>query len=161
MVGWTCKEKIKSGSPSTFVSWDHDTAIGNKPKKVNVQVGWTYEARGRWKFWKKDPVTNADIFAFMPVTMSEPEIFSDPEQPFTSQTSQGMVANEENFTLVKEGCLLKFGGDSGNNGKAQSGLYDFYTRGPYNPESPTRGCTRQTWKALSNGAGGVRWEQVS
>ena len=162
MVGWTCRVTDNTSGPPTFKSWDHDTGIAGKPKKVHIQVGWTYDGnRGRWKFWKTDPVSGLALFGFMNVTMSEPPIFSDPEQPFTKQVAEGVEANEKNFTLVKPGCLLKFDGDTGNNGKAQSGFYDFYTRGPYNHDSPTRGCTRSTWKALSNGTGGVTWEQVS
>ena len=163
MIGWTCRVKDNNSGPPTFVSWDHDTGIAGKPKKVNVQVGWTYDGyRGRYKFTGKfRPVTEEAIWGFMNVTMSEPPIFADPEQPFTKQTEAGGESNEKNFTLVKAGCLLKFDGDTGNNGKPQSGFYDFYTRGPYNPADATRGCERQTWKALSNGLGGVTWERVS
>jgi hypothetical protein len=163
MIGWTCRVKDNTSGPPTFISWDHDTGIAGKPKKVNVQVGWTYTGRrARWKFTGKvDPVTGLNIWGFMWVGMEQPEILSDPEQPWVKQTYYNGPANEKNFTLVKAGCLCKFDGDSGNNGKAQSGIYDFYTRGPFNHASPTRGCERQTWKALSNGNGGVTWERVS
>jgi hypothetical protein len=161
MTGWTAKVKNKTNGTVEFLSWDHDDAQ-SKPKKVSVQVGWIYtpnfqgQSRARWGA-NTDTRPFAQPYVFNWVGMDQPEIFCDPAQPFTKQTSQNMVANEKNFTLIKAGCICKFDGQEGNNNIAQLGIYTFYRKGTFNKDARYNGCTIEYWQAMSNGAGGVNW----
>lgn len=154
MTGWTCKVRNKLDGTVEFISWDHDDAQ-SKPKQVTVQVGWTYGTRYRWG---QKPNGGPFDQQFNPVGMEQPEIFCDPAQPFTKQTSQEMVANEKNFTLIKAGCICVFTGQEGNNNIPQTGIYTFFRKAStFNNDALYKGCTLEYWQAMSDGAGGVNW----
>lgn len=158
MTGWTCTVRHNIDGSVTFLSWDHDDAQ-SRPKKVSVQVGWTYT--GNRARWGQKPNGGPLDQQFNFVGMDQPEIFCDPDQPFTKQTSQSMVANEKNFTLIKAGSICSFPAEAGNNNIAQTGLYRFYRKGTFDNNDILKGCTLEVWQAKSNGAGGVNWVQSS
>jgi len=158
MTGWTCKVKNKTDGTVEFISWDHDDAQ-SKPKKVSVQVGWIYT--GNRARWGQKPGGGPFDQQFNYVGMEQPEIFCDPAQPFSKQTTQNGPANEKNFTLIKAGCICKFDGQEGNNMIAQTGLYNFYRKGTFNNNDNLKGCTLEVWQANSDGQGGVVWVRSS